>query len=138
MKLTSTNPSRGYQIVGEVEVSTPEEVAAKVALAHKAKQAWQDLGIAGRVAILRKVGQRFVDNRDRMIKLQAEEMGMAIKEVEMDFDGTVGFWNSYLDGAEEALKPTVTINNEHEVHELHRVPRGVVACIVPWNFPFAN
>ncbi len=138
MQLVSTNPSKNYQVIGEVGVSTAEEVAAKVVAAHKAKKAWQDLGIQGRVELLRKVGQRFVDNKDRLIKLQAEEMGMALKEVEMDFGSTIDFWNSYLDGAAEALKPVVTLEKEHEIHELHRVPRGVVACIVPWNFPFAN
>lgn len=138
MKLISLNPSRNYQAIGEAEISTAEEVAAKVALAHNAKQSWQSLGVEGRAELLRKVGRRFADNRERFVKLETEEMGMAIKEAQMDFNMTLGFWNSYLDGAYEALKPVVTLQNEHEVHELHRVPRGVVACIVPWNFPFAN
>jgi succinate-semialdehyde dehydrogenase/glutarate-semialdehyde dehydrogenase len=37
-----------------------------------------------------------------------------------------------------ALHPVVTYEDERERHELHRLPRGVAACIVPWNFPFAN
>jgi len=138
MKLISTNPSKNYQVIGEVEVSSPEDVVAKVMLAHRTKRAWQDLGVEGRVKLLRQVGKRFVDNRDRLVKLQAEEMGMALKEVQMDFDASIDFWNSYLDGAPKALETVVTIEKEHEVHELHRVPRGVVACIVPWNFPLSN
>lgn len=138
MKLISINPSKAYQVIGEVEVSTAEDIAAKVAQAHKSKLAWQSLGIPGRVEILRKIGKRFEENAERFVALEAEEMGMAIKEAQLDYAATLDFWNSYLDTAEEALKSVVTLENDHEVHELHRVPRGVVACIVPWNFPFAN
>ncbi len=138
MKLISTNPSKNYRVIGEVEVSTFDDVQAKVAAARKAQPAWQALGVHGRVEILRKVAEQFQQHADRIIGLQAEEMGMALKEAQLDFGMTMDFWNSYLDKAEEALKPVITYENEHEVHELHRVPRGVVACIVPWNFPFAN
>ena len=138
MKLQSTNPSQGYAIIGEVNISSTEEIAAKAAQAHKSKKAWQDLGIAGRVELLRKVGKRFEENAERMIALEAEEMGMPIKDTRADFAWTLDFWNSYLDQAEAALSPTVTYEDDHERHELHRVPRGVVGCIVPWNFPFAN
>lgn len=138
MKLQSTNPSRGYQLVGDVEASTQEEVAAKVAAAHKAQKAWQDLGISRRVELLRKVGKRFEENAERMIALEAEEMGMPVKDTRFDFEWTMSFWNSYLDGAEVALGPKVTYEDDKERHEIHRLPRGVVACVVPWNFPFAN
>jgi len=43
--LTSTNPSKGYEKIGEVEVSTPEEIVAKVAVAHMAKEGWRALGV---------------------------------------------------------------------------------------------
>lgn len=99
---------------------------------------WRDLGVRGRVELLHKVAKRFEDNSEQIIQLQAQEMGMVIQEARQDFASAMEFWYSYLDTAEEALKPVVTVENEHEVHELHRVPRGAAACIVPWNFPFSN
>ncbi len=138
MKLTSTNPSQNYQPIGNIHISTAEDVAAKVLAARKAQKAWQNLGVTGRVEVLRNVGRRLADSAERICALEAQEMGMCLQETREDFKATLEFWNSYLDTAEAALKPVITIETDSEVHELHRVPRGVVACIVPWNFPLAN
>jgi acyl-CoA reductase-like NAD-dependent aldehyde dehydrogenase len=135
MQLISTNPSKNYEKIGEVEVSTAEEVRAKVAAGHQAKGMWRDLGVAGRVELLRKVGERLKQNADRITQLEAAEMGMCLKETREDIELGLEYWNYYLDNAEAALRPIVTFENEHEVHEMHRVPRGVTASIVPWNFP---
>lgn len=137
-KLTSTNPSHGYQPLGEVKVSTPEEIQAKVAGAHATKKAWRDLGTTGRTELLRKVSAKFAENKERFAKLEAEEMGMPIKEAVEDFDFGLDYLNSYLDTGEEHLKSVVTLENDKERHEVFKEPYGVAACIVPWNFPFAN
>lgn len=47
--LISTNPSRGYEVLGEVEVSSEEDVAAKVAAARVAQKDWAALGVEGRI-----------------------------------------------------------------------------------------
>ena len=52
MKLVSINPSSN-EILGEVEVSTQEEITSKVKSAHEAKVYWRNLGIEGRNKILR-------------------------------------------------------------------------------------
>lgn len=136
-KVVSTNPST-YKPVGEVEASTPEEIKAKVDAAHAAKKSWRDLGVTGRIELLRKVSAAFVENKERFAKLEAEEMGMPIKEALEDFDFGLDYLNSYLDTGEEHLKPVVTVDDENERHEVFKEPYGVAACIVPWNFPFAN
>ena len=35
-------------------------------------------------------------------------------------------------------EPHVTYESEREVHTVYQIPLGVVACIVPWNFPMGN
>lgn len=137
-KLTSTNPSRNYQAVGEVETSTPDEVKAKVDKARSAKKEWGGLGVAGRVELMRKVSEKFAENKERFAKLEAEEMGMPVKEALEDFDFGLDYLNSYIDKAEEYLKPIITLDNDEELHQVFKEPYGVAACIVPWNFPFAN
>jgi succinate-semialdehyde dehydrogenase/glutarate-semialdehyde dehydrogenase len=137
-KLTSTNPSKNYQSIGEVEVSTPDDVRAAVAMAHGAKKAWRDLGVAGRVELLRKVSAKFAENKERLSELEAEEMGMPVKEAYEDTDFGLDYLNSYLDKGEDYLKSVVTMETDTEIHEVFKEPYGVAACIVPWNFPFAN
>jgi len=138
MKLSSTNPSKNYEVISEVDVSTPEEIKAKVAKAQVAKKAWRDLGVDGRIKLLRKVSEKLAENKERFAKLEAEEMGMPYKEVFEDFDGGLDYFNSYLDKGSAYLKPIDTLENKDELHQVFKEPYGVVACIVPWNFPFAN
>lgn len=136
--LKSTNPSSAYKVIDEVETSTLDEVNAKVTKAHSAKKDWREIGVVGRIELLRKVSAKFAENKERFAKLEAEEMGMPIKEALEDFDFSLDYLNSYLDTGEEHLKSIVTLDNESERHEVFKEPYGVVACIVPWNFPFAN
>lgn len=136
-KVVSTNPST-YKPVGEVDASTLDDIQTKVKAAHASKKIWRELGVAGRVELLRKVSTKFAENKERFAKLEAEEMGMPIKEALEDFDFGLDYLNSYLDTGEEHLKSIVTLDDDKELHEVFKEPYGVVACIVPWNFPFAN
>lgn len=137
-KLISTNPSRDYQPIGAVEISTPQEITAKVAAARSAQKAWNDLGVTGRIDRLRTLAEAFTEYKERFACLQAEEAGMPIEEARSDFDASLAYFNSYLDTGEEHLTSIVTFEDEHEIHEVYREPYGVAACIVPWNFPFTN
>lgn len=136
--LQSTNPSNSYSVIGEVETSSLDAIKAKVDMAHSAKKSWRELGVAGRIELLRKVSAAFAESKERFAKLEAEEMGMPIKEALEDFDFGLDYFNSYLDTGEEYLKSVVTLENDKERHEVFKEPYGVAACIVPWNFPFAN
>ncbi len=44
-KLISTNPSKNYEIVGKVDISTDKEISEKVNSANKAKIIWKEMGI---------------------------------------------------------------------------------------------
>jgi succinate-semialdehyde dehydrogenase/glutarate-semialdehyde dehydrogenase len=136
--LASTNPSKNYQIIGEIEVSTLADIQAAVTKAHEAKKSWRELGVSGRVELLRKVSAKFAENKERLSELEAEEMGMPVKEAYDDTDFGLDYFNSYLEKGEEYLKPIITMDNDTEIHEVFKEPYGVAACIVPWNFPFAN
>jgi acyl-CoA reductase-like NAD-dependent aldehyde dehydrogenase len=138
MTIVSTNPSRGYDVIGRVDDSTVADVKTKVDAAHKAKKIWRDVGVVGRSELLRKIGKNLEQNADRIAALEAQEMGMPIKDARLGVAASLAFWNSYLDSAEALLGANIIFENDREVHELHRIPRGVAACIVPWNYPLSN
>jgi acyl-CoA reductase-like NAD-dependent aldehyde dehydrogenase len=52
--LISTNPAN-YEVLGEVQVTTDEEVVRLAAKARLAQPLWRGLGIRGRVAALEKL-----------------------------------------------------------------------------------
>ena len=138
MKLISTNPSRDYEPLGSVRVSTSEEVRAAVASARKAAYGWKEIGLDARIAYVRSLARVFKKRKGLLSRLISCEMGMPITQAEADIDDGVAFLKWYCDNAHKALDPEVTYETGKEIHMVVREPRGVAAVIVPWNFPCTN
>jgi succinate-semialdehyde dehydrogenase/glutarate-semialdehyde dehydrogenase len=137
-QLISTNPSRGYETIGSVGVSSLKDIRSAVAAAHRAKAQWKEMGVEARAKLLRRVISKFSTRSEEMATLIAQEMGMPIREARDDVGFALNYLEAYCDQAQTNLLPKVTFENEHEVHTVYQVPLGVVACIVPWNFPMGN
>lgn len=136
--LTSLNPSKGYEPIGVVDISTPEEVTQKVNLARQAQPAWQSLGVAGRSELFQHVIANFSKQKEQLAQLMSQEMGMPIKESRDDIDFGIDYLNAYLKQAVGYFKSETTYETATEIHHVYHEPYGVVAVIVPWNFPFTN
>ena len=136
-KLKSINPS-DYEALGEVGISTSEEVAEKVQFAREAQKEWRNLGLAERISILRKAFEEFKNRKEEIALLEAREMGMPITDALGGFDAGLSFANWYFDNAEKYLSPETTFEDDKEIHQVFYEPIGVAAVIIPWNFPFTN
>lgn len=136
-KLQSINPSN-YQILGEVDVLSPEDVKNKVEFARKAKEQWKNFSISRRINFLQKAIEELKSRKSEFILLESREMGMPINEAAMDFDAALEYANWYFDNAEKYLSPEITFENDKEIHQVFYEPIGICAVIIPWNFPLAN
>lgn len=137
IKLQSINPSN-YQVLGEIEISSPHEIEEKVKFAHDAQKEWNGLGVKKRVQLLQKAVEELKTRKTEFTLLEAREMGMPASETLIDFDGTLDYANWYFENAEKYLSPETTFESDKEIHQVFYEPIGVSAVIVPWNFPFAN
>lgn len=137
MKIKSINPSN-YEIIGEVEVSSENEIKTAVKNAQKAKQDWKELGVKGRAIELRKLYKVFESNQEEYAKLGSQEMGMPITDSRYDLEDGLRYFKWYLDKANKYLSPEKTINTKEYSNTVYYEPYGVAAVIVPWNFPFSN
>lgn len=137
-KLTSTNPGKGYEVIGEVEISTEREIAAKVAKANAAKVGWQGLGISKRVELLRTLHNKFLEDKEKLALLATREMGMPISQSRNDIDAGLNYFQWYLNNAEKYLGSEVSYEDDKTQHTVYHEPYGVAGVIVPWNFPFSN
>src|SRR5439155_25612089 len=105
-----TNPATGARLA-EYPVADREAVAAAVARARAAQPRWAALGFAERGRILRKVRDRFVDEKDRICDVVSGETGKPRHDVitnELLFlCDAIGFWSKragkYL--ADEPARP---------------------------------
>ncbi len=136
--LVSTNPSRNYEILGEVAVNTPAEVSAAAARARAAQPGWQALGVKGRIAVLEKLVQVFRRRKDAFSLMTCREMGRPIAGAEATTELGLQYWDWYIGHCEECLKHCETYRDDREIAEVSYEPTGTAAVIVPWNFPFTN
>ena len=136
-RIKSINPS-DYSVMGEVEVSTKQEVIDKIKLAHDALKGWREIGLEKRVELLRKVTDELKDKKEELALMQSTEMGIPLTDALINVDGNTDYANWYFDNAVKYLSPETTFESETEIHQVFYEPIGVVAVIIPWNFPHAN
>ena len=139
MKLISTNPSRNYEKIGEVKISSMREIEGKVKSARNVQEEWQNIGVKNRIKYLKKVYGAFDKNRKKISEIACKEMGFPISQQEMfDLGDGFNYFKWYLENREKCLKEEVTFENKNEIHTIHFEPIGVAAVIQPWNFPFCQ
>lgn len=118
------------------------EVVAMVAQARSAQQAWERVPVDERVEALRIVKDRLLDQGEALAALIHTEVGKPevealLGEVLPSAD-VVDHWcgaMAQLLAPEEVPLSALTYPGKRGATA--RVPRGVVAVIMPWNFPLA-
>ena len=125
-------------MIGEVEISSPREIAQKVLMSRKALNSWATMGLDHRIKHIEKLIDAFDKKQTYLASLMSQEMGMPITQAVDDMKYGIEFLHWYCDNAHTYLDPEITYDDAKEIHRVFREPRGVVALIVPWNFPFSN
>jgi acyl-CoA reductase-like NAD-dependent aldehyde dehydrogenase len=136
MKLVSTNPAKNYQKIGEVGVTSDEEIVRKVDRANKAKDEWRKIGATKRVELLRNAYNLLKYRADDIALSITKEIGTSISESkdEVNWDWEYFLW--FLDNVEKALAPETTHEDDSLIYQVVYEPIGSVAVITPWNLPF--
>jgi acyl-CoA reductase-like NAD-dependent aldehyde dehydrogenase len=135
VKLVSTNPARNYEVVGEVDISTDDEIKEKVILANSAKLAWKEMGVKKRIELLKPVYEKLKQKPKEIAELVAKETGKSINESLNEAEGFVEEFGWFLDNAEQALVDETTHEDSQSVHKIVYEPYGTTVVITPWNFP---
>jgi succinate-semialdehyde dehydrogenase/glutarate-semialdehyde dehydrogenase len=138
MKITSTNPSRNYEVIGEAEASSVQEVKDAVAKARTAQPAWSALPQEGRNKAVESLVEVLKQHGDELAELMSKEMGKPITQARAQVDEMASHFHELITMADKALAPELVFENDSERHHQMREPFGVVVCIAPWNFPLLN
>ena len=112
-----------------------EEVSQKVKKAKAAFGKWGKLDISERTAYIRSLGRVMRKNKDEYAKLITEEMGKPIRQSIAEIEKCAWVCDYYADHAETFLRDEL-IPTEFRKSFVSFEPVGVVAGIMPWNFPF--
>lgn len=127
--------------LGEVPVDGPEAVEAAVQRAKVAQGAWRKTTFAQRRELLRKVLAYIVEHKDEICEDIRRDSG---KTRENALVGEI--WPTCeklrwtIKNGEKHLRPEKVSSGLllHKKARLEYHPLGVVAAIIPWNYPFQN
>src|SRR3954453_13799569 len=132
--LTIRNPGTG-EPVGRVTSAGPEAVDAAVRSAHAAFGDWSRRGHADRGAVLRAASEALADRVEDLIPGLVAEQGKTIREARIELRKAAETLEHYAGLAKEVRAPYVHGLDPGVDGRVLRRPLGVVAAIVPWNFP---
>lgn len=133
-KIETINPSTG-KVIEVYENISPEEVSRKVKAAREAFSKWKKLDLAERAEYMRRLGRVMRKNREEYARLVTEEMGKPIRQSLAEIEKCAWVCDYYAERAEVFLRDEI-IPTEFRKSFVSFEPLGVVASIMPWNFPF--
>lgn len=130
-----TNPAT-LEVLAKAPESTAAEVDQAVAAARAAQPDWAKLPPIERAGYLRKISAELRNHIERFTDYLVTEQGKvrALAEVEVNF--TVDYIDYMAEWARRIEGEVVPSDRPGETITLTWQPRGVVAGILPWNFPF--
>jgi acyl-CoA reductase-like NAD-dependent aldehyde dehydrogenase len=133
-KIETINPSTG-KVIATYDKISKEEVSRKVKNARLAFEKWEKVDIFERTAFMRSLGRVMRKNKDEYAKLITEEMGKPIRQSIAEIEKCAWVCDYYSEHAESFLRDEL-IPTEFRKSFVSFEPLGIVAGIMPWNFPF--
>ena len=132
------NPATGT-VVDTVPAATKEDVDAAVAYAKKAQPVWAEVPVSEKVAILYKFLDIVDDNKEALAQTLSAETGKPITEARAEIGNIrIGF-SGFCEKAKHLYGKTFPAGLEpgQDKHVLitKKEPIGVIACVIPFNFP---
>jgi acyl-CoA reductase-like NAD-dependent aldehyde dehydrogenase len=132
--IETVNPATG-KVISSYETASKEEVNNQVKQPSMAFQRWQNTSIQERSELLRSLGKIMTKNKAAYAKLITEEKGKPIRQSIAEIDKCRWASNYYSDHAEAFLSDEI-VSTEFYKSFVSFEPLGIVAAIMPWNFPF--
>ena len=133
------NPSDG-SLIDTVPAATAADVDVAVAAAVAARPVMAAMPAHRRAEILRTVSARMTENRDRLVAMLNAENGKTFREIDgWEIDAAARIIDGYADEAKRLHGETVPLhaipNLENSMAMTVYQPLGVIAAIVPFNYP---
>ena len=124
------------EVIAEVAAAGPRDIDDAVAAARACfeGEAWRSLSPRQRGALLYRAADLLERQSDEMARLETLHNGKPLFESKIDVQMTVETLRYYAGWADKLGGQTLPVDGPFFAYTL-REPTGVVAAIVPWNFP---
>src|SRR5450432_3417645 len=132
----SINPSTGEPIaqIAEADAADVDKAVAAARAAFE-KGTWRKMTAAQRGALIYKLADLIEKNLDELAQLEALDNGKPYGVARVaDLPLTIACYRYYAGWADKLQGKTIPVNGSYFTYTKHE-PVGVVAQIIPWNFP---
>ena len=132
---TLINPAT-EQPFAEVAAADASDISMAIESAHRAwESGWRDLAPGKRTELLFNVSRVLRDNLEHIAQLETMHIGKPIADARDEAALGARVFEYYAGAITKFSGQTIPVSRGGFDFTI-RQPMGVVACIVPWNFPF--
>ncbi len=123
------------EILDTVPAGTPKDVEKAVAVAKAAYPEWRRVTAVERANLMHQAAQRMRDHFDELSRLLTLEEGKPLPENEEEIDWSLNTLDYYAELGRHIRGRVIPSPAPGQLSLVIKEPYGVVACIVPWNYP---
>jgi acyl-CoA reductase-like NAD-dependent aldehyde dehydrogenase len=132
-RLAVVNPAT-EEVIAQVPDATDKQLQAAIDAADRALTMWSAGPTEERREVLRRIGRSLREHSDELAALLTTEQGKPVSAARLEVAGAAAWceWFAECEFQAEEI-------HEDETHRvrIRHVPLGVVAIIVPWNYPLS-
>lgn len=130
------NPATG-ELLAKTAACSAQDVDSAVAAARASFESgvWSEAAPAERKAVLKKLADLIRDNLEELALLESLNVGKPVQDaVNIDIPGSAACFEWYAEAVDK-LYGEVAPTDGNNIATITREPMGVIAAVVPWNFP---
>ena len=128
------NPAN-EEVLGQVSKASPEDVNKALLSAQKGLEVWRKTPPWQRAYILRRIADKMREKQDILAKWMTLEVGKPFAEAKGEVNGAADIYEWNAEETKRIYGQTVESRFEDTRVHVYYQPVGVVAALVPWNFP---
>ena len=123
------------ELVSEVSLASVEDINAAADFARAAHKAWSKLPGIERAGYLRKFADALLSRSGEIARALAAESGKSLEDAKYEVFYAAEITRYHAEWARRIEGEIIPSDSPRETIFLQREPIGVVACLIPFNFP---
>lgn len=135
-QIISTDPAHNFSPLGQVTVTSTQEISTIVRQSKSAAPSWHMIGLDKRKKLVIRLIEAYKARASDIAASISKEVGTPISECADEVAWDWGYANWFIDHVSEALDPVIVGRDASSIHTVYYEPYGVAAVITPWNLPF--
>ncbi|MFC6465283.1 aldehyde dehydrogenase [Marinilactibacillus sp. GCM10026970] len=129
------NPSTA-EVLNQIPKATEKDLERALDAANRAQKEWKHVPSAERAEYLFKISDLILENKETFAKIISTEVGKVNAQAIGEVEATAEYFKYYAGWARKYEGEIIPSDRPNENILIFKKPLGVVAGILPWNYPF--